>query len=68
MDVDLLHPFAAAAIRGVDDDLLHKLIEHGRCQRRKIRVPLRHCKESVCPVGVLIVAVKLCLLCGSGLL
>ena len=38
VDLHLLHPVAINALRGVDDDFLNKLIDHGRGQLRKIGV------------------------------
>ena len=38
MDFHLLHPVAVDALRGVDDDFLNKLIDHGRGQLGKIGV------------------------------
>ena len=46
-DFDLLRPLAAGLVRGIDDDLLDKLIHDGGCQLRDVHVLLHQGKELV---------------------
>ena len=53
MDFYLLHPVAVDLFWGMDDDLLHELVDHGRGQLGKIRVLLCQLQKLLGPVGVL---------------
>ena len=53
VDFHLLHPVAVNFFRGVDDDFLHELVDHGRGQLGKIRVLLCQLQKLLGPVGVL---------------
>ena len=49
----LLYPVAVDLFRGVNDDFLHELVDHGRGQLGKIRVLLCQLQKLLGPVGVL---------------
>ena len=53
VDIHFLHPVAVNFFRGVDDDFLHELVDHGRGQLGKIRVLLCQLQKLLGPVGVL---------------
>ena len=53
MDLHLLYPVAVDFFRGVYDDFLHELVDHGRGQLGKIRVLLCQLQKLLGPVGVL---------------
>ena len=53
MNFHLLHPVAIDALRGVDDDFLNKLVDHGRGQLGEVRVLPCHLQKLLHTGGVL---------------
>ena len=53
MDLHFLHPVAVNFFRGVDDDFLNKLVDHGRGQLGEVRVLLCQLQKLLGSVGVL---------------
>ena len=53
MDLHFLHPVTVDLFRGVDDDFLNKLVDHGRGQLGEVRVLLCQLQKLLGSVGVL---------------
>ena len=53
MDLHFLDPVAVNFFRGVDDDFLHELVDHGRGQLGEVRVLLCQLQKLLGSVGVL---------------
>ena len=67
INLDFLHPFPGASVRGMDQNFLHKFMNHGCGQLCEICIFLCQRQKVAGTVGVLVKLVQLCLLGGKQL-